>query len=714
MKKHVVWFLLFVMCSICTHAQSRKQTKDSLLSTQDSRHGYILPVNGHIHILLVFAEVVYDNGKDPCPPEGTKGWPAGGLPVWKDSLFDPFPSTNPRAIVSRFFYEASFGNYLVTGDYLINPQNKNKAVQIQVSQRVTTENILAAASSHGSFSSQNGFAVQDFDKWTLTHTGHAKQTPSLDSPLRYDHVMIIIRNSTFPTNLSGWTASRSPGRLFGYESDTYSFFCTHDGLPFNILLHEYAHMMFGGNNFHAGGSHSKKAGYSYFPHLQGGWGMMGAAWKSFLTANAWERRRLGWKPQYKKWYISCLDSSASTEIISDLDANNLEDQGIYLLRDFVTTGDAIRIKLPFLPDDVFQQWIWIENHATKRFNNSPFDVFQYESADCMDKATAGLYVYMQVDKEEMSGRDIFGGYADYLRPLPANGLWDFVWDNASVQNPWCINNSFYHPHSMQKNRENPFSGSHEMELVYGDFNNNGKVEIDEYRVPAMRRVGGNLQIKLPMLGASEHAFTIKNNKHIGIGTNPSTAPLITTVSASLEMKAGEPPNNRTVYLNGISIEIINRPNTPAGAVFVKIRFDDHNIRQSTRWCADTIVLPQSTEDRKRIIALHNGSTLHIDRGLTPTRLSQPDTVGKHLLFTKPTIFIVESNAGIHLKPGTVLKISNGSIVIFKKGSTLIVEKKSQIILANNSRLIFEQGAVFQRNKKCKIKVDSNSKIVYGK
>lgn len=703
-------FLFQIFLFFHVHGQTSKQ--DSQYDLQDSRNGYILPVNGHIHILVIFAEVIYESGKDPCPPEGTKGWRSGQLPEWKDNLFDPYPSDKPHAVISKFFHEASFGQYVVTGDYLVNPQKPGQPVQIKASGNVTTTQVLKQASEFSAFFTKSNFSMPEFDRWTMTHTGQAKETPSVDSPMRFDHVMIIIRNSTYPTNLSGWTSSRSAGRLFGYETDTYSFFSSHELLPMNILLHEYSHMLFGGNNFHAGGSHSKKAGYSYFPHLQGGWGMMGAAWKSFLTANAWERRQLGWKPPEKKWYISTFDSSGLKEIPADLDAFNSSHEGVFLIRDFVTTGDALRIKLPFFPGNVYQQWLWIENHQTVSFNGSEFDMFQYQQQDCVDKATPGLYMYIQVDKEAMTGKNIYEGYADYLRPLPANGLWDFVWGDTTLQNPWCINNNFYHPHTMPKDRENPFSGSHEMELVFGDYNTNGKIEIDEYRVPAIRKEKGNVFPKLPILGAKEHAFSLRGNNYIGIGTNPSSSGLITAVTSGGELYAGLPPNNRTIFLNGISVEILDKPVPVPGAIFVRIRFDDYTISQNARWCADTIFLQDSEADKPLELTVKNNSVLHIDRGLTPTRILHPDTISQKLVYTQPTVFVIGKNSRLHILPGSTLRITNGSVLMVMEGASLILDKNARLIISDDSRVIFKEGSGFTRHKKAKVKVQKGSWILH--
>jgi hypothetical protein len=697
MKMFLKSFLFFVLVCMLAHGYSQTSSENRI-DLQDSRNGYILPVSGHIHILVVFAEVIYDTGKDPCPPEGTNGWRAGRLPSWKDNLFDPYPSDKPQAIISKFFHETSFGNYTVTGDYLINPTNPDQPVQILASENVSTSRILTTASEFLSFSTKSNFSFSDFDRWTMTHTGHAKQTPSMDSPLRFDHVMVIIRNSNYPSNLSGWTSTRSGGRLFNYENDTYSFFCTHEYLPLHILIHEFSHMLFGGTNFHAGGSHSKKAGHSYFLPLQGGWGMMGAAGKSFLTVNAWERRRLGWKLPGKNFDISCLDSTGIHEVNADLDAIRPGQQGIYLIRDFQTTGDAIRIRLPHLPDNVFPQWLWIENHQTKRFNNSEFDVFQYEYNECVDNALPGLYMYMQVDKEEITGREIFSGYADYLRPVPANGMYDFQYGDTTVRNT-CVNALHYYPHVFHKKFQNPFSGNHELEwlfipaLVKGE-----RITPDSYVPPVIRKSGNRYVANLPNNGTADTPFRTGGNTRIGIGTNPSTAPMITNVSANNELFGGGRPNNRVIFLNGISVEILPFETPVKGAMYVRIRFDDFTVREEMRWCADTIILPET-----KMLTIYPGIRLHIDRGLTPTKMTNPEKINNQLTFTHPTIFILEPNTTLRLEKRSQLIIDNGSQFIISPGAKVIMEKGSAVIVRRNSKLIVNDPDGIVREKRTRIK-----------
>jgi len=264
---------------------------------------------------------------------------------------------------------------------------------------------------------------------------------------------------------------------------------------------------------------------------------------------------------------------------------------------------------------------------------------------------------------------------------------------------------------MQKNRENPLSGTTEMELVFGDYDNNGKIDIEEYRVPAIRQTGRQYQINLPILGAKEHAFTYRGNRKIGLGTNPGTSSVLTTVNASSEIQKGIPPNNRKVFLNGISVEILNIKPPVEGAIYVRIRFDDYSISQNARWCADTIVLSGMLTDKPRTISLHGNSQLLIDRGYSATRITEPAADGINLLYTNPTVFILEPNTELYLKDKSVLKIDNGSTIIVRSGASIRMDKKTSVIITGKSSLIFEQGSKLYRQKGSKIKISPNSELL---
>ena len=91
---------------------------NSLISygQQKTEEGYIIPVRGEIKVLLVWARVV-DAITNPAP---FGGHGMGQLPTDANEFFDPTftPGIEPTAYLTKYFYEQSFGQYIVTGDYL--------------------------------------------------------------------------------------------------------------------------------------------------------------------------------------------------------------------------------------------------------------------------------------------------------------------------------------------------------------------------------------------------------------------------------------------------------------------------------------------------------------------------------------------------------------------------------------------------------------------
>ena len=612
-------FLLFLLFSCCTLANGQDAIQRSL-------NGKSLPASGTLRVLLVFAEIEYDlhPNLDPLDPvKGTKGWVKGELPTWKDDMFDPHPLANPKARMTKFFSDCSFGNLKILGDYYDGIVTVKESSVKQISQYHILNQWVVKKISEGEFKTGNNLKIEDFDLWTMTKMGHPKITPSNDDPLLFDHVMVIYRNYNRQPDGTGRAAPGRFGKFFGFNTDSYSIFGAYERLPFNMARHEFIHLVLGDNNFHAGGGQS--FGTNYFLPLQGGWSILGAANSSFMICSAWDRDRLGWVGPDKKYSLSAHNEKGQ-EVITDLDATKLEDEGIYILRDYVSTGDALRIKLPGIPENEYQQWIWIENHQTKAFNKSEFDSFQYSHIKCVDEPVPGIYSYMQVDKEVKEGPNLYSGYGDYIRAIPATGMYDFQFTEETIKNR-CVNNGMYQAFIKSTDYENPLSGNHMLEFPVDDLDGNGSISSKEMKVIAIEKVGSEFIYKLPYLGHAEMAFTLEGNNTLGIGTNPSTANMYTLVSGEPGTRGGllgkdgfAKPNNRAIYLNGVSIKLME--NLSGGRIKVQIKFNETEISQNTRWCADSIVLP-NIANADFDLKLSNESTLKLDFGLTPTRLIKP-------------------------------------------------------------------------------------------
>lgn len=672
----------------------------TVIGQMNSRHGKTLPCNGTIRILFLFIEYDYDvnDSLDPAQPyEPYSKWRKGQLPTWKDSLFDPYETGDFKGKLTQFYSESSFNNFIVLGDYypaLITI--KESEVKNLNDPGFNIKTIVEKTNQMGVFKSNSGLQIADFDNWTLTQPGAKKITPSRDSLHKWDHVMLLYRNARNLPNSNGRAVPATLGKLFGYNSDTYSNFGTLSDLPFGICRHEFTHLFLGDNNFHSGGGERNGQG-SYWIGVQCMWSVIGAAHASLACCNAWDRERLGWKPPQKNEYVSCLDEN-NHEVVSTLE----DTSGIFTLRDFLTTGDAIKIKLPYLQPYEYEQYLWVENHQGSKHNGTVFDHFVFENEPCVQPATPGLYMYMQVDRSHYNKGNIYNGFADYLHPLPADGLYDIEYDSTFQKNA-CVNDVLMRPFVRWPSLQNPLTGNHALEIPTRDFNGNQILEYNELGILAIEKTEDFFIKNLAYLGNSAVAFTKKGNSKIGMGTNPSTSNLITAVSNAhpppFKQNYKEPVFNcRTTYLNGISISILSE--LPNGAITVQIKHDDFILNKSMRWCADSIVVPLACNTLKPLL-LTNKSTLCIDRGLTPTRTTKPIAFKGNKVFTDTSQMVLPPNTAMVIDSSSVLVIDNGSKLFLMAGSTIHLKNGASLVIKNGASLWLNDAQIIAE-KGCKI------------
>ena len=335
-----------------------------------------------------------------------------------------------------------------------------------------------------------------------------------------------------------------------------------------------------------------------------------------------------------------------------------------------------------------------------------FDKWQYEGNSCITNVIPGLYMYQQVDKEirvSNSQNTLFGGYADYLRPITADGFWDREIENTLHFNP-CISWSDTYP--FKKTRANPLTGASDQEWVAVDLNSNNVINNNDNAEQFTENVNGTFYDNLFILGHSRHAFTLGGNKKIGMGTNPSSANMINLVSYNspglLSAK-----NVRKIYLNGVSVEILNQS---GGNIQVQVKFDDVDINNDARWCGDEIVLNPIASPSGYSLNLKTGKTITLSQSYTATRMNNPQTINGQKVFASPTLFLVKPNAIMHLEANSNLILEEGSTLHFETGSQLTMESNSilrvktgcklildakSIVINNGGRIIIEDGGTLE-------------------
>ena len=676
-------------------------------SVPNSENGWSLSPHGTIRVLLIFAEIDYDKNPNKDPqPGGAEHWPKGKLPIWKDEVFEPFHTLEPKASVTRYYHDISLGQFEVLGDYIdevvVIPESVHK-----VSNGFSLGSYaVKELASRSVLKTHHNLTVSDFDMWKRGGKPGMPKASGPDDPHSYDHVMVIVRNSNL-THGQGSVDSGSPGKLFGYESDSQSRFGAMYGIPFDILKHEFNHLLLGGNNFHSGGGNAAQF-QSYFICQQGGWSIMGAANSSLLSASAWDRDRLGWRATDACQRINARSTSGQC-ISGDLDPMQ-GDTGIFKIRDFVTSGDALRIRMPFLEQDVLPQWLWIENHQTFARNGSPTDRFHWEEQQpCAPRAEPGLYMTMQVDRDNKSGKDIYGGAADYLRPVPASGNYDLELTGDTIKNS-CPFGGSYLAYRRAPNSENPLAGNHEQELPVYDKNKDGILKRGDHWIPGSRIEPGNTIYGMVFTGVPDHAFRMNGKRKIAMGTNPSTANMMTLVSGngSDSYKRGK-PNVRTVYLNGISVELLDMDAT--GTATILVRTNDTGINEDVRWCADSIVLSPLRGSEGYALSLAPGKRLLLDRSRTPTRINDPEERSGTIYFSSPTKLVVLENARVKIGTKASVVLENDSELHLMPGASMCFGTKAKLKVSGNSRLYLHGNASIDCSPQLLKKLNASGKLV---
>lgn len=679
----------------------------STLPVQRSENGWYLSPRGTIRILVIYAEIDYDkNPKSDPQPDGSDKWHKGELPAWKDDLFDPFALAEPMAQVSRYYHDMSLGQFIVLGDYIDHVVTVHESEQSSL--RDWSGIAWDAANKLGALHTAHNLSMADFDQWTDGGKPGLPKVNRPDDPHSYDHVMVIYRNSSGLTHGQGSTDAGSAGLLFGHPSDTQSRFGAMNGLPFQILKHEFNHLLLGGNNFHSGGGNAKQFS-SYQMCLQGGWSLMGAANSSLLTASAWDRQRLGWIAPGSQYQVRAWRPDG-TPCNGDLDPMQ-GDTGLFVIGDFITTGDAIRIRIPNIPGNEYQQWIWLENHRGHQINGCATDSYMWENYgdSCVTPFAPGIYAQMQIDKDDREGTSIYGGYADYLKPMPANGYYDMICDESKMDHTCPFDQSLT-IFQINNGMQNPLTGFQEMELPVYDRNGDGEIWRSEAYLPYVRYVNGRYDAQVVFNGRPEHAFTPHGNSKIGMGTNPGTSNALTRVQGERPVRGRvDQANNRVTYLNPFSIELLNE--MPDGRITLRIRAQDPLIDRDVRWASDSIVLPAAPDTEDPALVLAKSCTIKLDRGFTPRRNFDPDTVRGRVYFNSPTHFTVSEKARVVIQRKAVLRLEQGSVLHLLPGSTLELGPKARLRIGRDCTVVLHPGARILQQRKAKVKCSGGGRLL---
>ena len=658
---------------------------------QDSRNGYWLPPGDTLRIFLVYAELA----NDPDEPGTVNGWEPGGLPPHTDFFFDyrMLPGQEPGGMLTRYFYQASFGQYIVLADHY----PEVISVDFGEVQGNGFHQVLAAMQADGGddILTAHGYSVNrgDFDQMSSATSYGLPKIHRPDSMI--DMLMVIWRvNSKMSRSSSGGYCvpaqlRRNIKAMKGMNS--YSNLLNKGATNYPLIRHEFSHLLLGPNNFHTGGS---GAGTKTFMSSAGGYAML-SSWDRYSQVYCgFDRRRLGWKHPGHHYQISARDPLTGDEVPSDLVYGQPFEHGsnLFLLRDFVSTGDEVRIELPYLykgSAGVNRQWLWLENHQ-----------MMPENIDHTGHFRKGINAYIQVNKETLSGPGTFGGNGNYTWPLSAFGNFDYLVDEESETE------------SISDSLRNPFTGYNN--LIYGAYDlgeRDGLIYRNELFLAKNLKVNGEFldssvyrTAAYPLFGTVMDAF--RPGDRIAIDENPAAVPVLTYYTpASASTRPGPPRSydNRSIPLNGIAIEIMEERED--GSIVIRIRWDERKVRKQVRWCGDIHLY----ED----LYIARRAGIRIDLGLTPQKPKDPMDFNGMKVFADSSRFTLEAGSRLVMKRRSTLVIDPLSTLLLMPGSRLEMGPRSRLIIRNTGslralegssisgrgRIIPEEGAVIRTENK---------------
>jgi len=501
--------------------------------TTKSWDGYMISPYGSYGSLNLFINIIYDQtpNYDPYPNPNGMWNPSTiegintNLPTYLLGFMDIGLSPSVNGTFTRKYYESSFGQLIVSGDFIV----------INIKQSRITPNNPGATFNYTALIQAAINMINTNGGLNTVYGNNSKSYYDRNNDGKFDLFQVIIRNNNIVSNTVyfggpyyNWASNTNYSINFqgGGTLNTNNTTATRsfdDQIATNanqLIIHEFAHHLLGSNEFHTSGGHSYGgvAGQTFFG-LQGGYGLMGGGGSGMTSCNGYERWRLHWKDNIFNSTNSYIAASNVNSDIQKSDGNKT-----FILRDFVTTGDAIRIKLPYKDAGALNQYIWLENHEIGL--NNKIDYLTYSiSSSCRPIGTPGIYSYIQVGKDILESpnySDVYPqGQADNLKMLSAEGNYNLeklanefitcvMWGNSTVGR--YIN-------------QNSLTGNND---ITTQFKNQTGNQIDLNNAWGLNNkyfADGTKSDKLPSLMDIYDAFSGTGN--LSLSTNPTPSNILT-------------------------------------------------------------------------------------------------------------------------------------------------------------------------------------------
>ncbi|MFO7526400.1 MAG: T9SS type A sorting domain-containing protein [Ignavibacteriaceae bacterium] len=393
--------------------------------------GYVLPAEGTINVLFIFAQFPDDNHL-PSDSSWVKGQAPTNMQGWVDQTWSENPTPGS---MTHYFNEMSFDKLKFIGktvsviapqtrDWYLTNNKKRGDIHTEIIQQLDQTWDFAEfdnwdyEGNYNHINQPDGIVDMVFIVWRNI-ANEFPRTPIDSVTIVYQELImgryadlgwgwpdILVDKGQRRLKMDFWpdTTNKIPGGSGATLTDWFT------ENMFRFSIHEFGHYLQGGNGQHVG--------YGFWGLLSG-WGIKG------YVANAFERYRLGWIN------LNTIEASTSQTIQNAT------------LPDFVTTGVAYRLVI----DTSSNQYFYIENHQ----NHTNW---KYPSATIED----GIYILRQ------NGA---GGDNTFMHCIAADGRWNWT-VNQRLQNPFSSIPPFL---AVYKNSGiNRVDGYHDLEFVPWKWN----------------------------------------------------------------------------------------------------------------------------------------------------------------------------------------------------------------------------------------------------
>ncbi len=626
----------------------------------DSRLGAVHTPKGHLHLLVIF--VRYED-KDLQP--WSKPWPnSDQLPEMargeNNNLFyatpEPLKNGERKRNISDFYYTMSGGQFILTADiYPVQVPVKyipEHGVSFFGRQtRLNEEAIKWIAINHPEF---------DWSRYDNRTNNPRYMSDNSDSKPDniLDYVVFLHRAPGGQTGMAATGSFRVPNGLYKVQDGLTAIKCyTEAKHQWEYFKHEFSHNLFDAPHYM--GANGTDGDHYY---LQRGWGLMSTLNPPFFTANAWERWWLGWfEPQ------------------------EVTKKGTYTLKDFVSTGDAIRIQLPGT-----QNTLWIENHQKTDLWDDKLFYTSYDKGH--PRISDGLYAFVVAnpgaDRHKPKLRTFNPKDCNLMKILNGQGHWDYSAEGR-IDMKYFKNAPVF-----KKEIQNPIAGQNDLQAIRLDYNKDGKIPVGMIHGNRDGRAGehneiwveerkGEAVVGLNNMGNEDDRF--HTGDELGLS---GIVPLLNYPSWDKTTETLSP-----YVLNGITIRVVQQFDD--GSYELEIELDDWEVREDKRWCGN-ILLPYIDTQTDKHLTISKRTNILLDLSGTPDRSTAHPQTGT---CSNPTRLLVEGGRGIRLQKGSQMIVDRFSELELATGSQLIIEKGASLIVRGEGKLILQEDCqVIVRNR----------------